>query len=121
MVITRGRDGTRRSCVRGRLAKVTSLALGVAMFGTVGLSGTLAQDDDASGGIADAETLVESIIADIFADLFGGGIVADDAVVSGGGDLNIGGSSGSTVSMGGGSSGGVTMGGGVTVGEDNGG
>ena len=35
---------------RGGLAKVASLALGLAMFGTVGLSGTLAQEDDVSGG-----------------------------------------------------------------------
>jgi hypothetical protein len=119
MVIGRGHEGAGQGRARSRLARVTSLALGIAMFGTVGLSGTLAQDEDASAGIVDAEALVESIIAGVFAEIFGDDVAADDAAVSGGGDLNIGGSSGSTVtmggggevSMGGGSSGGITVGG----------
>jgi hypothetical protein len=90
------------------------------MFGTVGLSGTLAQDDDVAAG-GDAESIVNAIIAQVFADIFGGDVV-DDATVSGGGDLNVGGSSGSTVTMGGGG-GDVNMGssgGGVTVGDSGG-
>ena len=120
MVIDRGHDGAGQGRGR-RLTKVASLALAVAMFGTVGLSGTLAQDD-ASAGITDAESMVESIIAEIFGDLFGGGAVVDDAAVSGGG-LDIGGSSGSTVIMGGGSDisvGGGNSGGGMTVSDDYG-
>ena len=120
MVTIRAHDSNGKGRARGRLSQVTSLALGIAMFGTVGLSGTLAQEDDVSVGIADAETMVDNIIAEIFAEIFGGD-VADDAAVSGGGDVNTGGSTGSTVTMGGGddisiggggsSSGGVTMGG----------
>jgi hypothetical protein len=112
MAIDRRYDGAGRSRGRGRLMKVTSLALGIAMFGTVGMSGTLAQDDPGAG-TTDAESMVENIIAEIFGEL------DDDAAVSGG-DLNIGGSSGSTVTMGG-SGGSVTMGGGVTVGDNYGG
>jgi hypothetical protein len=118
MAIDRRYDGAGRSRGRGRLMKVTSLALGIAMFGTVGMSGTLAQDDPGAG-TTDAESMVENIISEIFGELFGGGGVDDDAAVSGG-DLNIGGSSGSTVTMGG-SGGSVTMGGGVTVGDNYGG
>jgi hypothetical protein len=77
------------------------------MLGTIGLSSTLAQTDDVAG--TDAESLVNSIIAQVFAEIFGGGVV-DDAADSAG-DLNIGGSSGSTVTMGGGG-GSVNMGGG---------
>ena len=95
------------------------------MFGTVGLSGTLAQDDDVSVGIADAETMVDNIIAEIFAEIFGGDVADDDAAVSGGGDVNIGGSTGSTVTMGGGGDvsigGGGSSSGGVTMGENYGG
>ena len=115
-------DGTGRP--RRGLAKVTSLALGIAMFGTVGLSGALAQDEDVSVGIADAEALVNSIIAEVFAEIFGGDVAADDAAVSGGGNINTGGSTGSTVTMGGGGgdvSIGGGSGGGVTVGSDDGG
>ena len=85
------------------------MALGIAMLGTTGLSGTLAQTDDVvvSG---DAESIVNSIIEQVFAEIFGAGVVVDDAAVSSGGDLNVGGSSGSTVTMGGDSGGGVTVG-----------
>ena len=79
------------------------------MLGTIGLSGTLAQADDVVAG-TDAESIVNSIIEQVFAEIFGG-VVVDDAADSGG-DLNIGGSSGSTVTMGGGSGGSVNMGGG---------
>jgi len=123
MVIGRGHEGTAQGSARRRLAKVTSLALGIAMFGTVGLSGTLAQDEDVSVGIADAEAIVNSIIAEVFAEIFGGEVAADDAAVSGGGDINTGGSGGSTVTMGGGGdvSIGGGSGGGVTVGDPYGG
>jgi hypothetical protein len=123
MEIMRAHDSDGKGRARRRLSQVTSLALGIVMFGTVGLSGTLAQDEDATVGITDAETMVDAIIAEIFAQIFGGD-VADDAVVSGGGDLNIGGSTGSTVTMGGGSDvsiGGGGSGGGVTMGGNYGG
>jgi hypothetical protein len=90
---------------------VTGLALGIAMLGTIGLSGTLAQDDGVVVG-TDADSIVNSIIEQVFAEIFGG-VVVDDAADSGG-NLNIGGSSGSTVTMGGSS-------GGVTVGDNSGG
>jgi hypothetical protein len=123
MVTIRAHDSDGKARARRRLTKVASLALGLAMFGTVGLSGTLAQDD-AAVGTADAESIVNSIIEQVFAEIFGAGVVVDDATVSSDGDMNLGGSTGSTVTMGGG--GGVTMGGGssgggVTVGDDSGG
>ena len=76
------------------------------MLGTIGLSGTQAQDDGAAG--TDAESLVNAIIQQVFTEIFGGGAV--DTADSGG-DLNVGGSMGSTVTMGG-SGGSVNMGGG---------
>ena len=133
MAISRGHESAGQGRARRGLAKVTSLALGLAMFGTVGLSGTLAQEEDVSVGTADAEAIVNDIIAQVFAEIFGGGVVEDDAADTGAGDLTMGGSTGSTVTMGdgggisigggdtsgGGSSGG--SGGGVTVGDNNGG
>jgi hypothetical protein len=125
MVIGRGRDGAGQGSARRRLTTVTSLALGIAMFGTVGLSGALAQDEDVSVGVADAEAIVNSILAEVFAEIFGGDVAADDAAVSGGGNINTGGTSGSTVTMGGGggdvSIGGGDSGGGVMVGDGYGG
>jgi hypothetical protein len=106
------------------------------MFGTVGLSGTLAQEEDVSVGTADAEAIVNSILAEVFGEIFGGGVVEDDAADTGAGDLITGGSTGSTVTMGGGdisiggdgsgtssggSGGGSGGGGGVTIGDNNGG
>jgi len=118
-----GSDGKDRA--RRRLSQVASLALGIAMFGTVGLSGTLAQDDGVTVGTADANTMVDNIIAQIFAEIFGGDVAVDDAAVSGGGDINVGGNTGSNVTMGGGSGGSVNMGGGsggsVSMGGDYGG
>jgi hypothetical protein len=113
MVVHRGYGSEGHGRLRRLLAPLTGLALGIAMLGTIGLSGTLAQDDDVvvSG---DAESIVNAIIEQVFAEIFGGDVVTDDAAVSGGGDLNVGGSSGSTVTMGGG-------GGGVTVGDNSGG
>ena len=120
----RHEDGLQGRARRG-LAKAASLALGIAMFGTVGLSGTLAQDDGVTVGAADADTMVENIISEIFAEIFGGDVAADDAAVSGGGNLNMGGSTGSTVTMGGGGGnvnmGGGSSGGGITMGGDYGG
>ena len=108
MVVHRGHASDRQGWMRRRLSQVTGLALGIAMLGMIGLSGTLAQTDEAvvSG---DAESIVNSIIEQVFAEIFGG-VVVDDAAVSSGGDLNVGGSSGSTVTMGGDSGGGVTVG-----------
>jgi hypothetical protein len=93
------------------------------MLGTVGLSGTLAQDDEIVAG-GDAESIVNSIIEQVLAEIFGAGVVADDAADSGGGDINVGGNMGGSVTMGGGSGGSITMGdsgGGITVGDDSGG
>jgi hypothetical protein len=109
---------------RARLVKVASLALGLAMFGTVGLSGTLAQENDMAAG-GDAESIVNSIIQQVFAEIFGGGGVDDNAGVSGGGNLDVGGNSGSNVTMGG-SGGGISIGGsggsgGAIMGDDSGG
>ena len=124
MLIGRRHAGGLQDRARRGLARVTSLALGLALFGTVGLSGVLAQDDPGAGS-ADAEAIVNSILAEIFAEIFGGDVATDDAATTGGGDLNIGGSTGSTVTMGGGggdvSIGGGGSGGGVTVGDDSGG
>ena len=113
-----GDDGRGRA--RGPMAKVAGLALGVALFGTVGLSGALAQADDVTVGAADAE----SIIAAIFAEIFGGGVADEDESTISGGDINVGGNMGSNVTMGGGTGGGITIGGGsggLTVGDDSGG
>src|SRR5215207_6685752 len=100
MVIGRGRGDAGQGSARRRLAKVISLALGIALFGTVGLSGALAQDEDVSVGIADAETIVNSILAEVFAEILGGEVAADDAAASGGGNINTGGSGGSGVTIG---------------------
>lgn len=119
MVTVRMHDGEGRDRVPRKLPKVAGLAFGIALFGTVGLSGTLAQADDVTVGAADAE----SIIAEIFAEIFGGGVGVDDAAVSGGA-INVGGNTGGSVTMGGSSGGGITIGGsggGVTVGDESGG
>jgi hypothetical protein len=127
MAISRGHESAGQGRARRGLAKVTSLALGLAMFGTVGLSGTLAQEEDVSVGTADAEAIVNDIIAQVFAEIFGGGVVEDDAADTGAGDLITGGSTGSTVTMGGGGISGGSSGGSsgssgsVTVGDDSGG
>ena len=135
MAISRGHESAGQGRARRGLAKVTSLALGLAMFGTVGLSGTLAQEEDVNVGTADAEAIVNDIIAQVFAEIFGGGVVEDDAADTGAGDLITGGSTGSTVTMGGGggdilTGGGISGGssggssgssGSVTVGDDSGG
>jgi hypothetical protein len=118
MVVHRGHGSDRQGRLRQRLARVTGFALGIAMFGTIGLSGTLAQEEDVSVGIVDAESIVNSIIEQVWTEIFGG--VADDAAVSDDGDLDVGGSTGSTVTMGG-DGGSVTMGGGVAVGDNYGG
>ncbi len=117
MVSSRRHDSDGQGRAERWLAKITGLVLAIAMFGTVGLAETLAQDEDVSVGTADAEAIVNSIIAEVFAEIFGGAVVDDEAAVSGGGDINVGGSTGSTVTMGGGgdisigggSSGGVTV------------
>ena len=110
MVVVRGDGCESHGRLRRGLTRVTGLAVGIAMLGTMGLSGTLAQDDDVVVG-TDAEAIANGIIEQVFAEIFGGAVV-DDA--DSGGDLNIGGSSGSTVTMGGGSSG-------ITVGDNTGG
>ena len=112
MVVHREHGSDRHGPWRRRLAQVSGLALGVAMLGTIGLSGTLAQDDGVVAG-GDAESIVNSIIQQVFAEIFGGAVV-DDTTVSGGGDINVGGNMGGSVTMGG-------SGGGVTVGDNSGG
>lgn len=94
------------------LAPVAGVALGIAVFGASGLSVTQAQQEDVIvGGVAD-DAFVESIIAQIFAEVFGGGVSDDASEVSGGGDINVGGNMGGSVTMGGGSGGGISIGGG---------
>jgi hypothetical protein len=109
MATIRVHDGDGKGRARRRLTQVASLGLGLAMFGTVGLSGTLAQENGMAAG-GDAESIVNSIIQQVFAEIFGGG-VDDNAGVSGGGNIEVGGNSGSNVMMGG-SGGGVSIGGG---------
>jgi hypothetical protein len=124
MMVHRGDGSERHGWLLRRLSQVTGLALGIAMLGTIGLSGALAQDEDVVAG-TDAESLVNAIIQQVFSEIFGDAVVDDDAAVSGGGDINVGGSTGSTVTMGDGGGGSVNMGGGtsggVTVSDDYGG
>src|SRR5215213_5285661 len=72
MATIRVHDSDGKGRARRRLTQVASLALGLAMFGTVGLSGTLAQENDMAAG-ADAESIVNSIIQQVFGQIFGGG------------------------------------------------
>ena len=96
------------------LAMVAGVALGISIFGATGPSVTVAQQEDVVvGGPAD-EAFINSLIEQIFAEVFGGAAPDDEAAVSGGGDINVGGNMGGTVTMGGGS-------GGVTVGGESGG
>jgi hypothetical protein len=81
------------------------------MMGTVGLSGTLAQDEDISVGTADADAMVDEILAGIFGEIFGGG-TTDDSGAAPGGDVNLGGNTGGSVMMGGSTGGGISIGGG---------
>ena len=91
---------------------VAGVALGISVFGATGPSVTLAQQEDVIvGGPAD-EASINSLIEEIFAEVFGGGAAEEDAAVSGGGDINVGGNMGGSVTMGGGSGGNVNMGGG---------
>jgi len=98
------------------LAMVAGVALGISVIGGTGSSVTLAQTDDVMVGVTADETSINSLIAEIFAEVFGGGAVVDDATVSGGGDINVGGNMGGSVTMGGGSSGGISIGGGESGG-----
>ena len=123
MVVHRGDGSESQGRLRRRLTQVTGLGLGIAMLGTIGLSGTLAQDDNAAAGV-DAESIVNSIIQQVFGEIFGSGVVDDNATVSGGGDVNVGGNMGGTVTMSGGSGSSVNMGGSggsVMMGDDSGG
>jgi hypothetical protein len=115
MDVVRGDGRESHGWLRRGLARVTGVALGIALLGTIGLSGTLAQTDDVAAG-TDAESIVNSIIEQVFAEIFGGAVVDDTA--DSGGDLNIGGSTGSTVTMGGGD---ISIGGGATVDDASGG
>ena len=123
MVTIRAHESDGHGRARRCLAKVAGLALGITMLGTIGLSGTLAQEEDVTAGAADADAIVNSLIEQIFAEIFGGDVAEDEAAVSGG-DLNVGGNMGGSVIMGGGS-GGVSVGGGsgggIAVGDDTGG
>jgi hypothetical protein len=113
MATIRVHDSDGKGRARRRLTQVASLALGLAMFGTVGLSGTLAQENGMAAG-SDAESIVNSIIQQVFGEIFGGGGVDDNAGVSGGGNIEVGGNSGSNVTMGG-------SGGGMSIGSGSGG
>ncbi len=110
-----------------RRVKIAGLALGIAAFGGTGLSGTLAQQDDAvsiSGGSSVVDDdFINSILAEVFANVFGGGISDDGDDDSGAGDINVGGNTGGSVTMGGSSGSGIAVGGsggsagGITVGS----
>ena len=78
MVVHRGDGSDRHGWLRLRLSQVTGLALGIAMLGTIGLSGTLAQDEDVVAG-SDAESIVNAIIQQVFAEIFGDATIDDDA------------------------------------------
>ena len=101
---------------RRRLVQTVGLALGIVAFGATGLSGTLAQEEDDAVAVGGTGTLdegfVESVLAEIFGEVFGG-VPADESAVSGG-DINVGGSVGSQITMGG--SGGGSTGGGISIG-----
>ena len=120
MIVHSGQGSDRTGRLRRGFARVTGLALGIAMLGTVGLSGTLAQDDSVTVG-GDTESIVNAIIAEVWAQISGGDAVADDAGGSGGG-INVGDNTGGSVTMGG-SGGSVDMGGSsgstVTMGDDS--
>ena len=108
-------DGVRHATPGRTLAKVAALALGVTLFSTTSLSGALAQQDDEAvtvggGGSVVADDLIEAILADVFAAVFGPGAADDTGDVSGG-DLNVGGNVGGNITMGGSSGGGITIGG----------
>src|SRR5215212_7730166 len=98
MATIRVHDSDSKGRARRRLTQVASLTLGLAMFGTVGLSGALAQDHGMAAG-GDAESIVNSIIQQVFGEIFGGGGVDDNAGGSGAGNINVGGNSGSNVMM----------------------
>jgi hypothetical protein len=104
-----GNDGRGK---RRWLAKVAGVALGISILGATGPSATLAQADDVMVAGAADDASINSLIAEIFAEVFGGGAAVDEATVSGGGDINVGGNMGGSVTMGGGSGGGISIGGG---------
>ena len=105
------------------LAMVAGVALGIAVIGAGGPSVALAQQEDVTVGAADADAFASGLIEQIFAEIFGGGVAADNAGGSTGGDINVGGNMGGSVTMGGSSGGSVNMGGGsggsVSMGGDN--
>lgn len=93
-------------------ALVAGVALGISVVGAMAPLVTLAQTDDVVVVGAADDAFINNLIEEIFAEVFGGGAVVDDATVSGGGDINVGGNMGGSVTMGGGSSGGISIGGG---------
>ncbi len=114
--IYRGDNGARQEQPRRRLVKIAALALGIAVFGAAGSTGALAQEDDGAvtatrGGTVVADDLIDAILADVFATVFGAGATEDTGDVSGG-DINVGGNVGGNITMGGSSGGGISIGGG---------
>lgn len=117
-------DGDGRAVFRRRLARVAVLTVGLATLGAGGLSGALAQSDDAvviggegngeSGVFADGFPFPSGLFDDEFlSDIFGGDFPGGSGAASGdasGGDINVGGSSGGNITLGGG--GDISIGGG---------
>ena len=114
--IYRGDNGAWQEQPRRRLVNIAALALGIAVFGAVGSTGALAEEDDgavtaAGGGTVVADDLIDAILADVFASVFGAGTAEDTGDVPAG-DVNVGGNVGGSITMGGSSGGGFSIGGG---------
>jgi hypothetical protein len=117
--------GDLRGEARRRFARIAVAAIGVAAFGVAGLSGALAQDDDAGdvlatgtvGGTADIsvpamDILGEDFWEEIFAGLFPTGGTDELVTVptgGSGGDINVGGAMGGEITVGSGGSGGLSI------------
>jgi len=121
--------GDLRGEARRRIAKIAVTAIGVAAVGVAGLSGALAQDDDAGdvfatgtvGGTAEASVPALDILGEGFwEEIFGALFPADDtgglisAPTGGSGDMNVGGGMGGEITVGSGGSGGLSISGPVT-------
>ena len=110
---TGGKTNERPRTTHRRLRQTAIVALGIGVFGATGLSGALAQTDDAAseGSVFGNDFPFEGGVFDegFLGDIFGDNFPADSG--SGGGEFNVGGSSGGSITVGGG--GGITIGGGT--------
>ena len=98
-----------------RLVQTAGIALGIVAFGATGLTGALAQTEDDAAAVAGTTVLdegyIESILAEVFGEVFGAVPAEDDSTVSGG-NINVGGNLGGEITMGGSTGGGISIGGG---------